>query len=228
MESIEIKGRTVEYSLIRKNVKNINLRIYTDGSISVSAGRLVPKTVIEDFIRKNADRIFKAIDSAASNNMPLRLKTGDTVMLLGKPYRVQILESDNSCYSIAENTIEFHVKQNEDNEAQLLYNRLLTDTAERVFPKLLRSCFPPFSSICGELPSLRIKCLKSQWGNCYYKRNLITLNSRLAAYNEQVICSVIFHEYCHFVYQNHSKEFYLLLDSVMPDWRKYDKILKNK
>ena len=34
---IELDGRTIEYDLIRKNVKNLNLRIKADQSIYVSA-----------------------------------------------------------------------------------------------------------------------------------------------------------------------------------------------
>ncbi|MDE5996550.1 MAG: M48 family metallopeptidase, partial [Eubacterium sp.] len=68
MESIECKGRKIEYALIRKNVKNINLRIKRDGSVVVSASPIVPKGVIHSFISDNAEKIFSAIDRIQSQN----------------------------------------------------------------------------------------------------------------------------------------------------------------
>ena len=77
-------------------------------------------------------------------------------------------------------------------------------------------------------PLIKIRKMKSQWGNCRAAKNVVTLNSRLAAYDEQIIKFVICHEFCHFTFQNHSKDFYALLGSVMPRWKEYDAVLKNK
>ena len=43
-------GETISYELVRSQVKNINLRIYPDGRIRVSASRWVSVAKIEDFI----------------------------------------------------------------------------------------------------------------------------------------------------------------------------------
>ena len=57
--------RTIEYELIRKNVKNINLRIKADGTIHVSANKYVPIIAIEDFIIQKGEVILKSIDRFA-------------------------------------------------------------------------------------------------------------------------------------------------------------------
>ena len=59
--------RKIQYDLITKDVKNINLRIREDGSVCVSAGRYVPHSVVDDFVISKADFIFKARDRF--NNM---------------------------------------------------------------------------------------------------------------------------------------------------------------
>lgn len=230
MENIIFNGRKIEYCLIRKNVKNINLRIKQDCSVIVSANPLVPKTIIAAFVSENAEKILAVIDK---NNTKAVLKPdfekGSTVQLLGKLYTLEVIESSTNSYYVGENEITLYVNSSDKAEnRQAAYNLLLKKTAEVVFPKLLKECYSPFEKVCASLPELKIKNLKSQWGNCYHKRNLITLNSRLAAYDFNVIRSVIYHEYCHFVHQNHSKDFYSLLGSVMPDWKRYDRVLKNK
>ena len=227
MESIEFKGKTIEYSLIRKNVKNINLRIKRDGSVVVSASPVVPKSIIDRFVSDNAERILSSIDRIQARNAMNSFENGSTIQLLGKSYNLVLEESTKNSYFIGEEDITFYVTDMHNSEIkQSVYNTLLKNTAVVVFPKLMEECYQPFKSICKAVPSLKIKDLKSQWGNCYHKRNLITLNLRLAVYDLNVIKSVVYHEYCHFVHQNHSKDFYNLLSKVYPNWKVYDKILK--
>ena len=60
IEKISINGIETEYELVRKNVKNVNLRVKEGGMIYVSANRFTSKKFIEDFILKNSDFIIKA------------------------------------------------------------------------------------------------------------------------------------------------------------------------
>ncbi|MBP5201558.1 DUF45 domain-containing protein, partial [bacterium] len=52
---LEINGRILEYTLERKKVKNLNLRIRRDGSVYVSANKSVPLDYIENFLRSKSD-----------------------------------------------------------------------------------------------------------------------------------------------------------------------------
>ena len=61
-KQITYKNKTIRYNLEYKNVKNINLRIKQDGSVHVSANRLVPVEHIEEFICSKWDFIIKYID----------------------------------------------------------------------------------------------------------------------------------------------------------------------
>lgn len=228
MYDIEYKGMKIEYRIERKNVKNINLRVKADGTVAVSANNSVPKSVIDDFILQNADRILKAIRkiNRKNSNSPT-FESGTRIKLLGAEYALQVNESDKNYYSVGSSKILFFVRNSEVFEnREAVYNMLLFDIANKVFPKLLKEQYNVFKGYCAELPGLNIKFLKSQWGNCYAGRNLITLNARLAAYNENTIRYVINHEYCHFAHQNHSEDFYKLLSAVMPEWKQYRNELK--
>lgn len=228
MYILEYNGKKIEYEIERKDVKNINLRVKSDCTVAVSANNSVPKSVIDDFIYQNADRILRAIRkiNRKNSNLPT-FESGTRIKLLGTEYALQVNESDKNYYSIGTSKILFYVRDLEHFEnREEVYNMLLFDISKVVFPKLLKECYPPFEKYCGSIPELNIKFMRSQWGNCYAGRNLITLNAKLAAYSESVIRSVIYHEYCHFVHQNHSAEFYQLLGTVMPEWKKYQAELK--
>lgn len=50
----------IEFELLYKRVKNINMRIHADGRITVSANRFIGRQQIEDFVRSKANFIQKA------------------------------------------------------------------------------------------------------------------------------------------------------------------------
>lgn len=58
IRQIETPSGTVTYTLMRKQVKNINLRIKPDGQVAVSAGPRVAQGVIDDFVRSKAEYIL--------------------------------------------------------------------------------------------------------------------------------------------------------------------------
>lgn len=67
--------------------------------------------------------------------------------------------------------------------------------------------------------------MKTRWGSCILSKNQITLNENLIHFSERCIESVVIHEFCHFRYPNHSKEFYNFMTILMPDWKERKKEL---
>lgn len=61
IRTVEVNGKTIEYDLQIKKVKNINLRITPDGKISVSANRWVSKKSIDSFVASKSGLIFGAL-----------------------------------------------------------------------------------------------------------------------------------------------------------------------
>lgn len=58
---IKSDNLTIKYDLQYKSVKNINLRIHSDGSIHISANRWISHNTIEKFIISKSDYILKAL-----------------------------------------------------------------------------------------------------------------------------------------------------------------------
>lgn len=62
IKKIIFDNREIEYTLERKPVKNINLRVRRDGSVYVSANHHVQNDVIDRFILANAEKILTWIE----------------------------------------------------------------------------------------------------------------------------------------------------------------------
>ena len=96
--------------------------------------------------------------------------------------------------------------------------RLLEEAVLRVYPLVAGSGVP--------MPQIKLRKMKSQWGNCHYRQGYITLNTALARCPEFLRDYVALHELVHFLHHDHGPGFYAAMDARMPDWRKRRQDLK--
>ncbi len=75
---------------------------------------------------------------------------------------------------------------------------------------------------------ITIKDMKSRWGSCSYTRGHISINIRLAAYPQETVLSVFWHEYAHYWHHDHSQRFYDFLLDMYPDYFRWNDLLKEK
>ena len=98
----------------------------------------------------------------------------------------------------------------------------LFDKAMKVIPERVKYYAPQIGVRCGRIT---IRNQKTRWGSCSAKGNL-NFNCLLMLTPPEVIDSVVVHELCHLKEMNHSKKFYDEILRVYPDYKKWDKWLK--
>lgn len=78
-----------------------------------------------------------------------------------------------------------------------------------------------------DLPCRRISVRgqKTRWASCSNHKD-ISLNYKLLFLPRPLVHYVLTHELCHTVHMNHSKKFWSLVESRMPDYAHWDKALK--
>ena len=74
---------------------------------------------------------------------------------------------------------------------------------------------------------ITIRCQRSRWGSCSSKGNL-NFNCLLMLSPPEVLDYVVVHELCHLKEMNHSPKFYAEVLRVFPEYRKWQKWLKDK
>ena len=88
---------------------------------------------------------------------------------------------------------------------------LLRQSVERVLPLV-----EPFGV---SMPEVKVRKMRSQWGNCHWAQGYITLNEGLHRCPEELRDYVALHELAHFLHHDHGPGFYAVMDRLMPDWR---------
>ena len=71
-----------------------------------------------------------------------------------------------------------------------------------------------------------IRRMTSRWGSCNVKTRQITLNTRLAEYQETALLAVLYHEVTHLLCPDHSQKFYRELLRRCPRYREWTEVLK--
>ena len=220
---IVLSGRPVDYELTRKRVKNLNLRVRSDGSVHVSAPHLVPQAAIDRFLTAQGGRILAAIDRVAARSAarpePRQYADGESVYVWGEPIPLRIKQSGRASVSFDGRALTLTVRDTEDAEEKrraldCWYRR----EAEEKLTALCRRFYPAFEARGVAWPELRFRKMRSRWGSCQPKKGVICLNTRLAALPEPCAEYVVVHEFCHFFQPNHSSAFYAEVSRLLPDW----------
>lgn len=215
-------GDTLFYTFERKRVKNLNLRIRSDGSVYLSAHPRVSLAQAEAFLLAKWDFIRAAQAKFAQRQpaFPAEYAEGASIYVLGQKRHLHliqgmpegaVLEGEQLCVTIRD--------PDDGARVSAMVQRFFRQQAEAIFPTVLQNLLPLLSPWKVTCPHWRVRVMKSRWGSCLPGKGTITLNLRLMAYPLSCVEYVVLHELCHFVHPNHSPAFHALMTALMPDWK---------
>lgn len=214
----------ISFLLERKPVKNVNLRIRPDGTIYVSANQSCSEQSIKEFVTDRGEYILKELFQIKRRNYylapPLKYVSGETVRILGRDQRLKVeTGSEESVYSDSVFIILTVQDKNDLQAKKRLLKLFLDDLRYKTFMEIVNTVYPLFRKYDIPMPDVHIREMNTRWGSCQPKRGIITLNSRLIAAPKSCIEYVVTHEFCHFLFTNHNRDFYNFLHVLIPDWK---------
>lgn len=228
--TISADGNQILYELERKNVKNLNLHVRRDGTVYVSANRLVPVEQVDAFLESKIGFILNArkrfAEQAQYRPQPKQYVSGETFYIQGRGLRLQVVQAAKDQISSDGVHLYLQVRDPMDFEKKKrMVSRFIDQQCRQVFGEIVDEVYPIFQKYGVAMPTLRIRDMETRWGSCLAKKGIITLNKRLLEAPRYCIEYVVTHEFCHFIHPNHSKQYYAFLTMLMPDWRERKKVL---
>ena len=206
---IEYKDSSYEVEVIKKNNKNIYIRV-KDGRIIVTCNYFTTKKQIEKLLEENYNSIIKMIDKDYK-----RKEKEGKFYLFGVNYDIVY---GFSKFEIIDNKIYALNKKELD---KYLNNKIKT-----IFSDRLNYWYNSFEEEIP-IPNLKIRKMTSRWGVCNLKNKNITLNYYLYKYDLKCLDYVIIHELSHFIHPNHSKKFWNLVEKYCNNYKELRKKLKD-
>lgn len=218
----EYGTQTIEFSVKYSKRKTIEIGVEAPDVVKVVAPEGLAKDIILDNVKSKAKwivtKLFE-IREVQYLRAPKEYVNGEAFLYLGRNYSLQ-LELDESVKKPVTKLYQgkfIITTSNKDQEALKLSMEAWyrSKTLEKVLEKVeyYKKCFDVIPK------DIKVKEQKKRWASCTAKKELM-FNWRCSMAPSWVLDYIVVHEMCHMVYMNHSKEFWDLLERIMPDYQK--------
>ena len=197
MKKIKYENKTIAYSVCKARIKNLYISIQ-NGEVVVKAPWYVTSSQIQDVVESKRDWIMKQLEKYSVS--PLNVENGKINVVLPLEY------------------------SEEDNTERI--KKLIDKMYYMIAEKEVENSMEKMRKLVGLAPNeYRIKKTTSLWGSCSSNKK-ITINQNLMMYDRFVIDYVVLHEICHLRYMNHSKNFWNMVSTYMPNYKEAEAELK--
>lgn len=207
----------------RRGAKQVRLSIASTGKVRVTIPYWAPYGVGIDFVKRRIDWI--------NEQLPDKVLLTDH-MRIGKAHRLVFAPSDGVKVrtKISENQVIVKMPQNDLSYDSPINQQAASKAAVRVLKKeataLLTQRLNSLASKYGfRYTKLEIKQLKSRWGSCNSKQEIV-LNCFLMQLPWKYIDYVLLHELTHTEHMSHNGGFWAKLESVYPESKRARKELQ--
>ena len=213
-----------EYDLVYKRIRHIYFRIYPDKKIvRISAPSQITSKTLERAIQAKSAWLMEKMNALGnvpppSNPWPA-MKDSCSCMVWGRQ-RPVVRGAFNSRPGIClttESEIIIRVPSDFDaKKEETLWNRWLRSLLTERIQILLEKWQP----VMGVEPSeVRLKKMKTRWGSCNTIVRRIWINAVLVHLEPCLLEYVLVHELVHLLEPGHTKRFYQIMETYLPDWK---------
>ena len=219
-----VRSGKVEYKITKKKIKNFIIRIYPDLRITVSVPLHASSKDIENFIQNKKEWIETTLNRIKIANQNIKNLRENTIKILGREVEKKIIESDLERIRLTDTSIYIYSKDIDNTKIE----RKLSEWKVEKLKAILDEYLAKYTELLNKnINCYQIKKLSSAWGIYHKRENYISFNFDLIEKNIECIEYVVLHELCHIFYMNHQKDFWVLVEKYMPDYKIRRKNLKN-
>ncbi len=208
----------MNYQLIRSKRKTLSLQINSNAELIVRAPNRLSVKKIEQFIDEKSNWIEKKSTSVdAKKPQKHSYIEAEKFLYLGIEYPLNVNTSHTKGLSFDGNMFSLNVGGKQEFLAWY----------KATFKKVALPRLDYYADLYQlNYQQVRLKTQKTLWGSCSGVNN-INLNYLLIMAPMSVIDYVIVHELAHTKIKNHSKDFWQLVESILPKYKASKSWLKN-
>lgn len=201
--------------IIRSRRRTLAIIIQDDGRAVVRAPLRARPEAIEEFVRARTGWILSKQELARrrmTRFAPKQFLRGEEFLFLGDPYRLEISEHQARALVFAGG---FRLSAAALPRARAVFERWYRKQALQIFSERVEL----YAAEHGfEHDGVRVTGARKQWGACGPRRNL-RFAWRLVMAPLPMIDYVVVHELVHLRHRNHSRRFWNLIRSILPDFQ---------
>lgn len=203
-----------------KRAKQLRLSVHMDGRAELVVPWRVSYKAAERFLAEKQAWLQEALarHSVLRQDMPVRqYVTGETVPCFDCAYTLDVeYDRTRQRSHIQANGLTLNVKGKDKEMVRLALVSWYKKEAQNYFT--VRS--HDFAEILGvTIQTIAISGAKTQWGSCKESTGRLSFNWKLLLAPADIADYVVAHEVAHMKHQNHSPDFWDVVESLMPDYK---------
>lgn len=229
---IKYGTQVIEFTVEYRSRKTIEIGVEPPDIVTVIA----PKGASEDIIRQRVmskakwitQKLYE-INHIQSQRLEREYVNGEAFMYLGRNYTLKIVEdllTRRPVTKLYQGKFYITTSIYDAKDQNKLKRSMESWYRQKTYEKVCE-CIEYYQKYFEHIPSdIKIKEQKKRWGSCTAKRELL-FNWRCVMAPAWVLDYIVVHEMCHMYHMDHSKEFWALVERVMPDYEKRREWLRN-
>jgi len=211
--------------------KNFNNELYLsvqNGEVVVKAPWYYTNNQIQDIIEEKRQWILNKIKEYEMSQEKKHIRN-EVVKLLGDDCKVIInyknLKKPTLTVEGKDIKICLPNKYKKLDRDEILV-KLIEKLYDLVAQTEIESSMERVRKLVGFAPEdFTIKRIENKMADCIKEKELIIINPDIVKYDREVIDYIILHQFCHLKYKTHSKKFIEIIETNMPNYKKYEQIV---
>lgn len=213
----------------RKRMKTCRLKVFPDKTVKFSVPLATPMEWISDYLDSKSqwilDKLQKfertkgyAATTEIRNGVSIRYLGEDLIFSVSESKRPLVYQDGKTLYVCA-------LDINDQDRLLGQFSKWWRNESLKHLNAQVDRLYPIVGKYELSKPKILLRKMSTLWGSCSPSSGIVTFNQYLTKAKPACIEYVVLHELVHFLYPNHSKQFYNFLSSYMPDWKDRKKIL---
>ncbi|SKC70388.1 M48 family metallopeptidase [Maledivibacter halophilus] len=213
--------KTIEFEVEYRKRKTLEIRIEPPNNVRVRAPIIAKEEDILRVVKSKGKWITEKLIELKDMEYRKRKKeyvNGESFMYLGRNYSLNILinqEVKKPKLKLYQGKFCIYTNTKEEEILKKAVEKWYREkTLEKVIERV--NYYQFYFNVRPNL--IKVKEQKKRWASCTSNRDLL-FNWRCVMAPAGVLDYIVVHEMCHMIYMNHSKDFWSLVEKIMPEYR---------
>ena len=221
------KNNVITYTVNKAVTSNLYISVQ-NGEVVINAPWYTTSSQIQRVVEEKKQWILNKIKEyeVSCENKKAYTKI-ETVKVLGKDYDLEVQYKMIKAPSLSFENNKIQVvlpNQFKKMENAEIVSILMNKMYERIAEKEIENAMEKTRLLLDIAPEdYEIKRMENRIAKCMEGK--ITINPDIVIYSKDIIEYIVLHEFCHLKYKNHTKSFYNMLKTYMPNYEEKAKEL---
>lgn len=219
--TVSIASEEVEIDIVRSSRRTVALYVKPGGTLMIRAPWYVPLYSVMQFVRDKSGWIItqrekmKGIRPAAETKP---VEDGSSVQFMGMTLTVKVSPSLRTMVERVDDELRVMLPVAAPVKIAAAVDGWYLAEAKEYFTVRTGELAARYRNMLPAPRSVGVRKMKRRWGTCR-TNGAIWFNRELMKKDPVLIDYVIIHELCHLVHHNHGRQYYELLESIIPDYK---------